>query len=198
MTDADQNGNSTESQSVRPHVVRRRYLIDRKRQLRTTMLTTSLVAVLLILVNLGFTLLRNSQTSLLSSAAPQLTPVLERQDSTSASIMIVISVVLLAAVAYATIHQTHRTAGAVYAVKQRIERVAAGDFQVRLKLRQNDNLQDLETPFNDMVGSLRDRALVDADALDELAATADRLGPVGTALASSLHELAGKKRQLGS
>jgi len=198
MTDADLNGNSTEPQSVRSHVVRRRYLIDRKRQLRTTMLTTSLVAVLLVLVNLGFTLLRNSQTSLLSSAAPQLTPVLERQDSTSALIMIVISAVLLAAVAYATIHQTHRTAGAVYAVKQRIERVAAGDFQVRLKLRQNDNLQDLETPFNTMVGSLRDQALADADALAELAATADRLGSEGAALASSLRELAGKKRQIGT
>jgi len=198
MTDAQQSGNSTDSQSARPHVARRRYVIDRKRQLRTTMLTTSLVAVLLVLVNLGFTLLRNSQTSLLSSAAPQLTPVLERQDSTSGLIMIGISLVLLAAVAYATIHQTHRTAGAVYAVKQRLERVTAGDLLVRLKLRQNDNLQDLEKPFNDMVGSLRDRALADAETLDQLAATADRLGPEGSALASSLRELAEKKRQIGT
>lgn len=197
MTDAETTGESTESQSVRQHVVRRKYVIDRKRQLRTTMLTTSLVAVLLVLVNLGFTLLRNSQTSLLSSAAPQLTPVLERQDSTSSLIMIAISVVLVAAVAYATIHQTHRTAGAVFAVKQRLERVAAGDLQVRLKLRRNDNLQDLEQPFNDLVVSFRDRALADAEALDGLAAAADRLGPDGTGLASTLRQLATDKREVG-
>jgi len=198
MTDPELTGETTESQSVRPHVVRRRFVIDRKRQLRTTMLTTSLVAILLVLVNLGFTLLRNSQTSLLSSAAPQLTPVLERQDSTSALVMIGISVALVLAVAYATIHQTHRTAGAVFAVKQRLERVTAGDLQVRLKLRQNDNLQDLEGPFNDMVGSFRERALADAEALDALAETADRLGPDGAALAASLRELAGSKRQIAT
>ncbi len=198
MNEAVVTGNTPESQTFRPHIARRRYVIDRKRQLRTTMLTTSLVALLLVAVNLGFILLRASQTSMLASAAPQLAPVIEHQDTTSSVIMIVISVVLVAAVAYATIIQTHRTAGAVYAVKQRLDRVTAGDLQVRLKLRQKDNLQDLETPFNDMVGSLRSRALVEAESLERLAAAVRQIGPEGSEIAAALRELAGAKRLIGT
>jgi len=198
MSEAVLTGNTPGLQTPRPHIVRRRYVIDRRRQLRTTMLTTSLVALLLVAVNLGFILLRTSQTSMLASAAPQLTPVLEHQDATSSVIMIVLSAVLVAAVAYATIRQTHRTAGAVYAVKQRLDRVTAGDLQVRLKLRQTDNLQDLETPFNDMVASLRNRALVEAESIERLAAAARQIGPDGSEIAAALHELAAAKRLIGT
>lgn len=179
-------------------VIRRQYLLDPKRQLRTTALTTSLVAVLLVIVNLGFTLLRSSQTSFLASAAPQLAPVLEKQDSMSSLTMIVISVVLVIAVAAATVLQTHRTAGAVYAVNQRLERVKAGDLQVRLKLRERDNLRDLEGPFNDMVTALRNRTVADAESLDRLAERAGRLGPDGEDLAAALRALAQSKRQVGT
>ena len=65
-----------------PRVIRRRYLIDPKRQLRAALMTTSVVAILAVVVNLGFAFLRTSQTSFLEAAAPQLSPVLERQDST--------------------------------------------------------------------------------------------------------------------
>lgn len=198
MSEAVVTGNTPESHHFRPHIARRRYVIDRKRQLRTTMLTTSLVALLLVAVNLGFILLRTSQTSMLASAAPQLATVIEDQDTTSSVIMIVISAVLVAAVACATVLHTHRTAGAVYAVKQRLERVTAGDLQVRLKLRQKDNLQDLETPFNDMVASLRNRALVEAESLERLAAAARQIGPDGLEIAAALRELAGAKRLIGT
>lgn len=199
MTDSTPSGTEPETAAPqRPHVARRHYLIDRKRQLRTAFLTTSLVAVLLILVNLGFTLLRTSQTSFLAASAPQLKQVLEKQDSTFSLIMVVTSVVLVIAVAFATVLQTHRTAGAVYAVKQRLQRVADGDLQVRLKLRQRDNLQDLEEPFNAMMATLRKRELDEAAALDELAATAAEAGPEGRMVATALAELATRKRQLGT
>jgi methyl-accepting chemotaxis protein len=180
------------------HVVRRHYLIDRKRQLRTTLLTTSLVAVLLLSVNLGFALLRSSQTSLLAAAAPQLAPVLEEQNNTFSMSMALISVSLLAAVAAFTIMQTHRTAGAVYAVKQRLERLSEGDLQVALRLREHDNLRDLESPFNAMVAALRGRAMAEADTLRELAEEAGRIGPAADHLVTTLDELARHKRQVGT
>ncbi len=182
-----------------PHrVVRRHYLIDPRRQLRAVVMTTSVVAVLVILVNVGFALLRLSQSSFLSAVAPQLGPVLDRQDTTYSWVMILFSVVLVAAVSAKTIVDTHRTAGAVFAVKQRLERVRQGDLHVTLKLRRNDNLQDLEQPFNEMVSTLRDRALDEASQLDKLAAKAVGMGAAGQAIARDLQGLADFRRQVGS
>ena len=195
MTDATRPG--TDETAPR-RIFRRRYLIDPKRQLRTVVMTTSVVAVLVILVNLGFALLRVSQSSFLSAVAPQLGPVLERQNTTYSWLMLVLSIALLALVSLKTIVETHRTAGAVFAVRQRLERVRQGDLHVSLKLRQNDNLQDLEQPFDEMVAALRDRALAEASKLEELAAAAATLGPEADGIARSLGDLALAKRRLGA
>jgi len=184
--------------SVRAKVIRRRYLIDPKRQLRTTIMTTSLVAILVILVNLGFAVLRTSQTSFLAAVAPQLTPVIERQETVFSLTMIVMSIVLVVAVSLKTVVETHHTAGAVFAVRQRLNRVTEGDLQVTLKLRQRDNLQNLEAPFNLMVSSLRDRALEEASTLEELVLKAEEIGADGEDLARSLRSLAQHKRQIGT
>jgi len=185
-------------QSARPRVIRRRYLIDPRRQLRTAVMTTSLAAVLVLLGNLGFAFLRSSQTSFLAAVAPQLTPVIERQDDIFWLIMIVMSVLFVIAVSLKTIVETHHTAGAVFAVRQRLERVTEGDLRVVLKLRQGDNLQDLEKPFNDMVSLFRSRALDEAAGLDELAVKAEEIGPAGEDLARTLHGLAQHKREIGT
>ena len=182
----------------RPRVTRRRYLLDPKRQLRTALMTTSIIVALILTVNLGFTLLRTSQTAFLSAAAPQLSPVLEEQDATFSLTMIVISIGLVILVALITIVHTHRTAGAVYAVRQRFERVTAGDLQVTLRLRQRDNLQDLEAPFNEMIGALRNRTLKEAKSLEQLALRAAKIGSDGDDIAAALNELARHKRQIGS
>ena len=195
MTDATRPGSE---ESAPRRIFRRRYLIDPKRQLRTVVMTTSIVAVLVILVNLGFALLRVSQSSFLSAAAPQLGPVLERQNTTYSWVMLVLSVALLALVSLKTVVETHRTAGAVFAVRQRLERVRQGDLHVSLKLRQNDNLQDLEEPFDEMVAALRNRALEEASTLEELAAETATLGPGADGIARRLGDLALAKRRLGA
>lgn len=195
MTDATWPG---PTDSARPRVLRRRYLIDPKRQLRAVVMTTSVVGILVLLVNLGFILLRVSQSTFLSAVAPQLGPVLQRQDMTYSWVMIVFSVVLVVAVSLKTIVETHRTAGAVFAVKQRLERVRQGDFHVTLKLRRKDSLEDLEQPFNEMVAALRDRSLEEATRIEKLAAEAARLGDDGEAVARGLQDLALSKRQIGS
>lgn len=197
MVDDPRPGDTPEP-AAHPRVARRRYLIDPKRQLRTTLLTTSLVAILLLAVNLGFALLRGAQTSLLAAAAPRLTTVLEEQNSLYSLVMIVISAAIVAAVGIMTIIQTHRTAGAVFAVRQRLERVRQGDLHVTLKLRRQDNLQDLETPFNEMVSALRSRALAEAETLDQIATNAEAAGDRGGEIAETVRGLARAKRQIGT
>lgn len=176
--------------TVHTKVFRRRYLIDPKRQLRATLMTTSLVVVLVIMVNVGFGFLRSNQASFLSAAAPQLSPLLEEQETVLKLAMIVFSVMLVAAVSLKTIVETHRTAGAVFAVRQRIERVTAGDYDISLRLRENDNLENLVDPFNAMVAALRNSATNEASEFERLATQAQKLGPEGETIAAGLRDLA--------
>jgi len=176
-------------------IVRRKYLIDSKRQLRTAALTTSFTTILLAFVNLGFFLLRSSQTSILTAAAPQLEEILAKQDTTMSVTMLILSLILIVVVFFVTIVETHRTAGAVYAVGQRFDRVREGDYRVTLKLRRKDNLQRLEAPFNAMVGALRRRALDEAKTLEELATRAEQPGADNAELAGDLRKLSASKRE---
>lgn len=177
---------------------RRRYLIDPRRQLRAAFMTTSLALALVVLVNVGFALLRSSQSSFLVAVAPNLSPLLERQNTAFFLLMIALSLALVVAVLLKTIVETHRTAGAVFAVGQRLDRVRRGDYQVALKLRRNDNLQDLEPLFNAMVAALRDRALSEAHTLERLAAEAESAGALGHDIVEELRRLATRKRELGT
>jgi len=110
----------------------------------------------------------------------------------------VISIVFVIGIVAITIAETHRTAGAIYAVKQRLDRVRDGDFQATLKLRKRDTLRDLVAPFNEMVGALRSEALSEADELDHLADEASSTPSGNSGLAARLRELAEKKRNLGT
>ena len=182
--------------TTRPHLARRRYLIDRRRQLRTVALTAGVTIFLLVVVNIAFAVMRTSQSMVLSSAAPQLRPVLEKQDATFGTMLMVISAVFVVGVVAITIAETHRTAGAIFAVRQRLERVRDGDFQIKLRLRKRDTLRDLMVPFNEMVTSLRTRALAEADELDRLADKASSAPAGDSGLAARLHKLAERKRDI--
>jgi methyl-accepting chemotaxis protein len=64
---------------------------------------------------------------------------------------------------------THRTAGAVYKISQCLEQVGDFNFDVSLRLRNDDNIRALEEPFNKMAGNLRRRALDDYQSMKKLA-----------------------------
>jgi methyl-accepting chemotaxis protein len=180
-----------------PKIRRRSYMIDRGRQIRTAMLTSGLAAILLLIVNTAFTILRNSQTTAISSAAPQLESSLSQQDARVGTMLILVSIIFVIGVFILTIAETHRTAGAVLATYRSLEKVADGDFLTPLRLRPKDNLRDLRGPFNEMISSLRKQALADADALDSLAKAATAADVDTAALAEALGDLAVKKRELG-
>ncbi len=183
--------------TARPRIIRRHYVIDRRRQYRAAALTSGLAIILLIVVNTAFTILRDSQSMVLSAAAPKLRPVLEAQDTRVGTMLLVASVVFVAGVFVITIAETHRTAGAVYALQKAFDRVRMGDYQTLLRLRPRDTLLDLRFPFNDMLISLRDRALTDAGELEQLAEEASSGALDASALASRLVDFAERKRAFG-
>ena len=183
--------------TARPRMMRRQYVIDRRRQYRSAALTSGLSLILLIVVNIAFSILRNTQSVVLSAASPQLRPVLEAQDARIGTMLIVVSIVFVAGVFAITIAETHRTAGAVFALQKAFDRVRTGDFRTMLRLRPRDTLLDLRFPFNDMLNSLRIRALAEADELEEFAAEASSGALEASELASRLVDLAKRKRDFG-
>jgi methyl-accepting chemotaxis protein len=164
-------GESTSAgEDTRRQIVRRRIVVvDKQMQYRSAAMVTGLVAVLLVFINAALFAMRRTQTDLLTSTAPELGEVLEAGNIRLATLAIVLSVVVLVFVWFATILATHRTAGAIVGLRRRLESVRGGNYHAVLRLRPNDNLRSLESPFNQMMANLRGIFKDDAAALSELA-----------------------------
>jgi methyl-accepting chemotaxis protein len=176
---------------------RRRFLVDRRKQLRAAILIVSLAAALLVMINVLSHMVRTLETESFAAAPPGLKEVMAEYDRNEMLLGILASVVVLAGVFVLTIFETHRTAGAALNVGRQLSRVADGLYDSRLALRKGDNLRDLEEPFNRMAQTLRDRAAEDARALERLAEAVERAGGNDTAeIAAELRAMAASKREL--
>jgi len=176
--------------------VRRQFLVNRRRQLRTAAMILALVVGLLILVNFLFHALRSQETDVIVASAPALREVMADYDRNELLLGILASVVVLAGVFVVTIIETHRTAGAALNISRQLRRLADGRYDARLVLRKGDNLRELEAPFNDMVRALRDRASEDIEALERLAEAVEaQVGDTASKVIGELRSMAAAKRQ---
>ena len=176
---------------------RRQYLINRERQLRSAFLVVVVVMLLLVPLNYSLHTVRQQETATITASNPQLRPLMESRDRTELIVGLVASVVIMVGVFALTIIETHRTAGAAFAVRRRLDLIRDGRYDAELHLRGGDNLRELELPFNAMVESLRSRAADEARLLEELAErTAGVVVPQeAQVIASKLRQLARKKRE---
>jgi methyl-accepting chemotaxis protein len=177
--------------------VRRQFLVNKPRQLRTAMLIGMLVLILLVLVNVVFHALRTNETNTIVASAPSLKQVMQDYDRNEMLLVILASVVVLGGVFVMTIIETHRTAGAAFNIARQLNRIADGNLDVELRLRKGDNLQEIQAPFNAMVAALRDQATDEVTSLERLAGHVDGFGNLEGApgVASELRRLVEKKRQ---
>lgn len=60
---------------------------------------------------------------------------------------------------YLAVWLSHRIAGPVYRLKKSMQQAGSGDLSVLVRLRENDEFQDLKNEFNDMISGIRDRAM---------------------------------------
>jgi methyl-accepting chemotaxis protein len=177
--------------------VRRKFLVNRRRQLRVAALVLLLAVALLILVNVLFHALRSQETDVIIASAPALREVMADYDRNEMLLGILASVVVLAGVFVVTIIETHRTAGAALNISRQLRRIGDGKYNVQLTLRKGDNLREIEGPFNEMVGSLRNRITEDVEALERLAGVVELQGNDAlTKVIAELRALAARKRQL--
>jgi nitrogen fixation/metabolism regulation signal transduction histidine kinase len=167
MTSHTNNGN--EQPAGQKRFRRRQYLIDRRRQLAATFRIAGLVLVLLIMVNGLLAWQSYSTTNAIEASNPFMAERIREIDQRNVALTAGISLIILAMVVVRSIMYTHRTAGAVYRVSMCLEEVADSNFNVSLRLRDNDNLRELEAPFNTMVENLRNRAEENRQAMLKIA-----------------------------
>ena len=164
-----QTGNSAKETDDKKSFRRRQYLVDRKRQLAATFRIAGLVLVLLILLNGVLAWQSYTSTSTVMATNPVMGERMRAIDNRNVAITAGISLIILAMVVMRSVMLTHRTAGAVYKVCMCLEEVADFNFDVNLRLRNDDNIRALEEPFNKMAGNLHRRAMDDYKAMKKLA-----------------------------
>jgi len=189
MTAEDTKGQpEQDSSGIGP---RRNYLINRKRQLRSAFLIVFAVVLLLIPLNYAFHTVRLQESATITSSNPGLRGVMDSRDLNELVVGVIASAIILIGAFALTIIETHRTAGAAYAIARRMDDVREGEYDTRLSLRGSDNLRELEGPFNAMAEGLRDGAAEDARVLEELAERASDV-----VVPSEDHEIATRLRRL--
>jgi methyl-accepting chemotaxis protein len=189
---------STERQSLsllRQILLRRKFLINRQTQLRSALLVTGVVFALLVLLNLTFHALRVTESRGMMAISPDVAQAVGDVDRNELILSLVGSLVLVLGVFAVTIFETHRTAGAAVGITRRLRQVADGDLNAWLALRSGDSLRDLEQPFNEMVGALRDRAASQADELERLAAQIGGDSSVGNQLRDLAQQMRPTERE---
>jgi nitrogen fixation/metabolism regulation signal transduction histidine kinase len=127
---------------------------------------------------------------------PEIGERMRAADLRNLAIMAGISLIILSMVVVRSIMLTHRTAGAVYKVVQCLEKIASGDFDVTLRLRNDDNLCALEDPFNKMAETLSRYADEDYRSMSRLADEIEEHGnPVDAEMLRRIADSRGRRAE---
>ncbi|RMG43816.1 MAG: methyl-accepting chemotaxis protein [Acidobacteria bacterium] len=177
--------------SGRPHVFRRRYLIDWRAQLAGSVLSILVVVVLLVIVNVVLYQLGTVTTAAIADLAPDLAASLHQRDLLRVKVTLGCSIGLLAAFVFLRIVETHNIHGAAYNLARRLRELADGRLDVSARLRRSDQLHPLAEAFNEAVERLRQDAANEIALLEECAARAAG----DPELSATLRGLARKKRE---
>ena len=128
---------------------RRRWVVDAPYQVRAGVLVGTVAIVLLGLLNAS--LLFQSRAAAATAAGH---PVLTGQDRASWVLLLAGSAIFLVGVVLIGLFESHRTAGAAYAIRRAVESIREGRPDVRVRLRRGDHLQDLAAAVNRLAESM--------------------------------------------
>jgi hypothetical protein len=132
---------------------RRQYVVDARYQLRAGVLVGAVAVALLILLNLSLLSQHRPAAGVTASGSTSI-PSPWGPSGASWAILLVGSGVFVAGVIAIGVLESHRTAGAAYAIRRSIEQLRDGHSGVRVRLRRGDHLKDLATAFNQLAESL--------------------------------------------
>ena len=130
---------------------RRQLVVDARYQLRSGMLVGSVAVVLLVLLNASLFIQHRMQTA---TAAASVRPLLAGEDRMSFVLLLAGSAVFLGGVFLVGLFESHRTAGASYAIRRAVDAIRDGESEIRIHLRRGDHLQDLARSINQLAETI--------------------------------------------
>lgn len=196
------SGSAVPSDVVRPEEAwdlgtlvprRRRLVVDRTYQLRVSGLAAAATLLLLLLLNLSLFFSGPAPGASAGTADRPEAGSLDGAYRAQFGLLLVGSLVFLGGVFLVGILESHRTAGAAFAIRRGLQAFGAGDHGARVRLRRGDHLQDLGEAFNAMAADVSSQTIREAEALDALAAKAEAAG--NREVAVDLRRLADARRR---
>jgi len=130
---------------------RRQFVVDARYQLRAGVLVGTVAIVLLVLLNASLLL---QDRSAAASAATAVRPLFAGQDRASWALLLLGSAVFLGGVILVGVMESHRTAGAAYAIRRAVDAIRDGRTEIRVRLRRGDHLQDLAKSVNQLAETI--------------------------------------------
>jgi hypothetical protein len=131
---------------------RRRIVIDARYQLRSGLFAGAITLVLLALLNASLVLERGAASAAAAGAGPASLAI----DRGTSILAVVGSALFLAGVVLVGVLESHRTAGAAYAIRRVLDALREGQSGERVRLRRNDHLKELGDAVNRLADSIDD------------------------------------------
>ncbi len=177
---------------------RRTFLVDRRSQLRTTLVAGVVVAAILTAFLVTLHVSRERATEALVAHVPSLAEALAAQNRSEFTFQLAAAIVFLTIVVVVTLLETHKTAGAAFNLSRQMHEVRSGEYGTRVSLRRGDNLQSVGQAFNDMSIAIDERLWRDFEVFSGLAEQARRVTDPQDIrdLAEALEEYASERRRI--
>ncbi len=128
---------------------RRQWVVDAPYQLRAGVLVGTVAIVLLALLNAS---LVTHNRAVAATAAAR--PLLAGQDRGSWVFLLFGSALFLVGVVLVGLLESHKTAGAAFAIRRAVDAIREGRSDVRVRLRRGDHLQELAASINDLAETI--------------------------------------------
>jgi hypothetical protein len=125
--------------------------VDARYQMRAGVLVGAVALVLLVLLNASIILQDRAAEA---TAALVVRPLLAQQDGLSWALLFVGSAVFLGGVFLVGVLESHRTAGAAYAIRRAVDAIRDRRPETRVRLRRGDHLQDLAASVNQLAETI--------------------------------------------
>jgi nitrogen fixation/metabolism regulation signal transduction histidine kinase len=153
---------------------RRTYIVDRKFQLKYTVILSVLGALISLMFG-GMMALALRDTQLQLQSQGNLPPELVAQTGTLIWLMAGISLLMAVALAILGVMLTHRVAGPIYVMSQYVSLLAQGRYPVMRPLRRSDELKDFFERFQSAIEALRLRDEEECRVIGQVIAHVEKL-----------------------
>jgi len=178
-----------------PKRVRRRtFLIDRKFQLKYTMIIVLVGVVVSALLGYFIYRLNMENRDLLGIDAEMMTHV-QQIDSYTMYYLVGFVVIMALVLFIWGIFITHRVAGPIFIISRYLHQLGEGDVPQTRPLRKGDELKGFFDTFSEMLNAMKQRNVEEAQLLEKIAGQVRSAG--GEENAKALEELAAKKKAWG-